>query len=49
MHHCVFILAITMRGGQLFCQSYWHNLLKIIEKGVRITYFYETQSTVVDS
>lgn len=23
-----------MRGGQLFCQSYWHDLLKIIENGV---------------
>ena len=23
-----------MRGGQLYCQSYWHDLLKIIEKGV---------------
>jgi hypothetical protein len=23
-----------MRGGQLYCQSYWHDLLKIIENGV---------------
>jgi hypothetical protein len=32
------LLAITMRGGQLYCQSYWHDLLKIIENGVR--YFF---------
>ncbi|CAF1431609.1 unnamed protein product [Adineta steineri] len=25
--------AVTMRGGQLYCQSYWHDLLKIIENG----------------
>ena len=41
-----------MRGGQLYCQSYWHDLLKIIEKGgKRSLHFYVplTQSTLLGS
>jgi hypothetical protein len=33
-----------MRGGQLYCQSYWHDLLKIIENGVNYHLIFMTLS-----